>query len=135
MNTCVGQWTEKDWFAVKVWSISYTFFGYSCSNCSNALYGLPLFLFIEFVPIIVFYLIVLFFQVYLTSAPFTAFVIFSQIAVYSVTTVFGPYSFETRPVIYYFSLAIRHLEPRFLSLHHSSFLSVFQSEDHPCGTS
>lgn len=32
--------------------------------------------------------------------------LYSQIAVYGVTTVFGPYSFETSPMIYYFSLAI-----------------------------
>ena len=34
------------------------------------------------------------------------FVLFSQIAVYGVTIVFGPYSFETSPIVYYFSVAI-----------------------------
>ena len=85
---------------------SVTFFGYSCSDCSSAWYSIPLYLLLEFVPITLFYLVVLYFQVSFTSAPFTAFVLFSQIAVYGVTIVFGPYSFETSPIVYYFSLAI-----------------------------
>ena len=85
---------------------SVTFFGYSCSDCTDAWYGIPLYLFLEFLPVTLFYLIVLFFQISFTSAPFTAFALFSQIAVYGVTTVFGPYSFETSPIVYYFSLAI-----------------------------
>ena len=85
---------------------SATFFGYSCSNCSSAWYGIPFYLLLEFVPVTVFYLIILFFQIGFTSAPFTAFALYSQIAVYGVTIVFGPYSFETSPIVYYFSLAI-----------------------------
>ena len=85
---------------------SVTYFGFSCSNCTDAWYGVPLYLFLEFVPITVFYLIVLAFRIGLTSAPFTAFVLFSQFAVTAVTTVFGPFSFEASPVIYYFSAVI-----------------------------
>lgn len=40
---------------------SFTFFGYSCSDCTNAWYSIPLYLVLEFVPITLFYLIVLFF--------------------------------------------------------------------------
>ena len=82
-----------------------TFYGFSCSSCTNPWFIL-LYLFIEFVPITIFYLIILVFRVGLTSSPFTAFVLFSQFAVTAVTAAFGPYSFETSPVIYYFSVVI-----------------------------
>ena len=45
---------------------------------NNARYGVPLFLFLEFVPITVFYLIVLVFQISVTSAPMPCFIISSQ---------------------------------------------------------
>ena len=57
---------------------SATSFGYKCVNCTNAWYGVPLFLFLEFVPITVFYLIVLIFQISVTSAPMPCFIISSQ---------------------------------------------------------
>ena len=57
---------------------SVTSFGYKCVNCTNAWYGVPLFLFLEFVPITVFYLIVLVFQISVTSAPMPCFIISSQ---------------------------------------------------------
>ena len=38
-------------------------FGLVCSNCTGAWYGIPLYLFLEFVPITVFYLIILLFRV------------------------------------------------------------------------
>ena len=57
---------------------SATPFGYRCVNCTNTWYGVPLFLFLEFVPITVFYLIVLVFQISVTSAPMPCFIISSQ---------------------------------------------------------
>ena len=57
---------------------SATPFGYQCVNCTNTWYGVPLFLFLEFVPITVFYLIVLVFQISVTSAPMPCFIISSQ---------------------------------------------------------
>ena len=85
---------------------SVTFYGFSCSNCTDAWYGVGIYLFLEFVPITIFYVIILVFRIGLTSSPFTAFVLFSQFAVTAVTAAFGPYSFETSPVIYYFSVVI-----------------------------
>ena len=85
---------------------SLTFYGFSCANCTGAWFGIPLFLFLEFVPITVFYLIILIFQLGLTSSPFTAFVLFSQFAVTAVTAVFGPYSFESSPVTHYFNAVL-----------------------------
>ena len=52
-----------------------------CSNCTNAWYGIPLYLFLEYVPITIFYFIVLFFRISVTSSPMVAFVFFSQIGV------------------------------------------------------
>ena len=64
---------------------SLTSIGYQCANCTNAWYGIPLFLFLEFVPITVFYIIILFFRINLTTAPMTSFVLFCQLAVYTFT--------------------------------------------------
>ena len=57
---------------------SATPFGYRCVNCTDAWYGVPVFLFLEFIPITVFYLIVLVFQISVTSAPMPCFIISSQ---------------------------------------------------------
>ena len=52
--------------------------GLVCSDCEGIWYGVPLYLFLEFVPITVFYVIVLLFRVSITSAPMVAFVFYSQ---------------------------------------------------------
>jgi hypothetical protein len=63
-----------------------TSLGYQCSNCTeSAWYGVPLFLVLEFVPITVFYLIILTFRFSVTSAPMTSFVLFSQLAAHLFT--------------------------------------------------
>ena len=54
---------------------------FRCSDCTNAWYGVPLYLFMEFLPITIFYFIILFFQINMTSAPMLAYVFFSQISV------------------------------------------------------
>ena len=64
---------------------SLTSIGYQCANCTNAWYGVPLFLFLEFVPITVFYLIILLFRISLTSAPMTSFVLFCQLSILTFT--------------------------------------------------
>ena len=52
---------------------------FKCSDCSTAWYGVPLYLLLELVPVTVFYLIVLIFQLNLTSAPMTSFICYSNI--------------------------------------------------------
>ena len=47
--------------------ISITSFGYECTNCTGVWYAVPLFLVLEFVPVTVFYLTVLTFQISVTS--------------------------------------------------------------------
>ena len=57
---------------------SVTSFGYKCANCTDTWYGLPLFLVVEFVPITVFYLIILVFQISVMSAPMPCFIMYAQ---------------------------------------------------------
>ena len=51
------------------------------SSCTGAWYGIPLYLFLEFIPLTAFYVIILLFRVNVTSAPMVAFVIFGQVIV------------------------------------------------------
>ena len=62
---------------------SVTSFGYRCVNCTQSKYwyGIPLFLFITFVPITVFYIIVLVFQIKILSAPMPCFIMYAQFVV------------------------------------------------------
>ena len=65
---------------------SVTSHGYMCSNCSaSSWYGIPLYLFLEFIPITLFYLAVLVFQINITSSPMTFSVMYSQIGCYGLT--------------------------------------------------
>ena len=63
-----------DGFAPSVTSI-----GYICSNCTGAWYGVPLYLLLEFVPITLFYILVLVCQISVTSSPLTYCVMYSQL--------------------------------------------------------
>ena len=56
---------------------------FRCSDCSNAWYGIPLYLLLELVPVTVFYLIMLIFQVNITSAPMISFIFYSNIILHS----------------------------------------------------
>ena len=77
-------------------------FGLVCSNCTGAWYGVPLYLFLEFVPITVFYVIILLFRVSITSAPIVAFVFYSQIVV-SVFLIFGTDVYFQSRIEFYFA--------------------------------
>ena len=52
---------------------------FRCSDCSNAWYGVPFYLLLELVPVTIFYVIILIFQVNVTSAPMISFVFYSNI--------------------------------------------------------
>ena len=54
-----------------------------CSDCSNAWYGVPLYLLLELVPVTIFYLIMLIFQINVTSAPMISFIFYSNIILFS----------------------------------------------------
>ena len=64
------------------YGISVTSFGYKCTNCTGVWYAVPLFLLLEFVPVTMFYLIVLTFQISVTSPPMPCFIMYAQIIVY-----------------------------------------------------
>ena len=67
-----------DGFAPSVTSV-----GYICSNCTGAWYGVPLYLLLEFVPITLFYILVLVCQISVTSSPLTYCIFYSQVVVYA----------------------------------------------------
>ena len=60
---------------------------FRCSDCTNAWYGMPLYLLLELVPVTIFYLIVLIFQLNITSAPMLSFVFYSNIVVFVINNV------------------------------------------------
>ena len=62
---------------------SVTSFTNRCVNCINTRYGVPLFLFLEFVPIIVFYLIIVIFQIGVTSPPMPCFILCAQFVAFA----------------------------------------------------
>ena len=53
--------------------------GYQCADCTNSWYGVPLYLLLQFVPVTVFYLFVLYFKMSLTCAPMTGFILYCQL--------------------------------------------------------
>ena len=86
---------------------SITSIGHTCSNCStSAWYGVPLYLFLEFVPITVFYFIVLFFRINATSAPMIAFVFYCQIGVSSFLIMSNRYLFNTSLTYHFLNILI-----------------------------
>ena len=78
---------------------SFGFQYFECSNCSNAWYGIPLYLLVEFVPVTIFYFAVLILQVNITSAPMTCFIMYSQIIVLAYDNIFGGNEPEVRDVL------------------------------------
>ena len=67
---------------------SVTSFQYTCANCTDAWYGVPLFLFLEFFPITLFYLIILVFQISVTSAPMPCFIMYAQFIITAFKLIF-----------------------------------------------
>lgn len=61
-------------------------YGFQCANCTDAWYGVSVYLVMEFVPITVFYLLILAFQLSVTTAPMTSFILYSQISSLSFRT-------------------------------------------------
>ena len=68
----------KDGHGPAVMSIG---FQIQCSQCIGVWYGIPLYLFLELFPITIFYLILLIFQINITSAPMTSYIMYSQLIV------------------------------------------------------
>ena len=86
-----------DGYGHSVTSIGFQYF--ECSNCSNAWYGIPLYLLLEFVPITLFYLVILILQVNITSAPMTCYILYSQLTVVAYDSVYGGDDPKVRDVL------------------------------------
>ena len=56
---------------------------YECAACSTKNYGWALYLLLEFLPITVFYLVIVTFQVSATSGPLNVFIFSAQVIAYS----------------------------------------------------
>ena len=69
----------KDGYGLGTTSVGYQYF--ECTKCAGAWYGVPLFLFLEMFPLTVLYLIILLFQVNITSGSVTCFIFYSQLSV------------------------------------------------------
>ena len=54
-------------------------YGFQCANCTGAWYGIPVYLSLEFAPITIFYFVILAFQISVTKAPMTGFILYSQL--------------------------------------------------------
>ena len=77
-----GSMNRKGWLCkdcIDGFGPSVTSTGYKCVNCTGVWYGVPLYLLQEFVPITVFFLIILIFRIHLASAPMTCFIMYSQL--------------------------------------------------------
>ena len=64
------------------YGISMTSLSYQCSDCDGVWYGIPLYLVVEFIPITIFYILILVYRWNVTTAPMTSYIMFSQFAFY-----------------------------------------------------
>jgi hypothetical protein len=76
----------KDGYGLGTTSLGFQYF--ECSKCAGAWYGVPLFLFLEMFPLTVLYLVILLFQVNITSGSITCFIFYSQLSVIGFDRVF-----------------------------------------------
>ena len=92
---------------------SITSYGYKCVKCSSAWYRVPLFLVIELLPITIFYVIVLAFQVSVTTPPIPCFIMYVQFVVVvlrygSILSDFGGITLDVK--IFHFLYGIFNLD-------------------------
>ena len=85
MTTSVDIWTGRSslqWVYRRFWMSS----GYHCANCSKVWSGVTLYLLVEFIPITVFYVLILTFWINMISAPMTCnnycLILHSQLTIY-----------------------------------------------------
>ena len=88
----------KDGYGLGTTSVGFQYF--ECTECAGAWYGVPLFLFLEMFPLTVLYLIILLFQVNITSGSITCFIFYSQLVVIALDRVFGGDDLQVSDVIY-----------------------------------
>ena len=64
------------------YGISMTSLSYQCSDCNGVWYGIPLYLLLEFIPITIFYVLILVYRWNVTTAPMTSYIMLSQYIFY-----------------------------------------------------
>ena len=64
------------------YAIAINSYNYKCVECSEEWYGILYYLLMQFIPITVFYIVILVFRISMTSAPMTCFIMYSQMIVY-----------------------------------------------------
>ena len=77
----------KDGYGLSTTSVGFQYF--ECSKCAGAWYGIPLFLLLEIFPLTVLYLVILLFQINITSGSITCFIFYCQLVVIAFDRVFA----------------------------------------------
>ena len=77
----------KDGYGLGTTSVGFQYF--ECTKCAGAWYGVPLFLFLEMFPLTVLYLVILIFQINITSGSITCFIFCAQLSVICFDRVFA----------------------------------------------
>ena len=88
----------KDGYGLSTTSVGFQYF--ECSKCAGTWYGVPLFLFLELFPLTVLYLIILIFQINITSGSITCFIFYNQLVVIALDRVFGGDDPKVSDIIY-----------------------------------
>ena len=72
---------------IEGFGVSPTSLGYRCSNCTSVWYSIPLYLTVQYLPTTIFYLIILFSNIHLTSSPMSCFIMCFQMFTYGIIAV------------------------------------------------
>ena len=88
----------KDGYGLSTTSVGFQYF--ECSKCAGTWYGVPLFLFLELFPLTVLYLVILIFQINITSGSITCFIFYNQLVVIALDRVFGGDDPKVSDIIY-----------------------------------
>ena len=104
-----------------------TSYWHRCAKCKGALYGVPLFLLVEFLPITVFYVVVVMFQVKLTSPPMPCFIMLAQF--YTIGFEVLHWIGKTMPI---FETEDGHIRLQDVKISHV-FYSIFNLDNYYCG--
>ena len=88
----------KDGYGLAVTSVGFQYLG--CSECTGVWYGVPLYLLLEMLPLTVLYLVILLFQINITSGSITCFILYSQLIVIAFDHIFGGDDLKVSDIIF-----------------------------------
>ena len=93
-GTVCSECTCMNGYGPAVMSVGYA--DIQCVNCSGTWYGVPLFLFLEFFPITVFYFII---QINITSGSITCYIMYSQLFIIAYDHIIAGDNFEITDIL------------------------------------